>query len=116
MEDYVTITIFGGYHNGQEYNLLKDVTYVQLQEDVRIHDYTTSGFYTNKPIKVHTYRKLDVRYVKDFKRSPMTNSWKQLEDLNIFIPEETSTEYEETLKKIIGKALNANWIRKYEEI
>lgn len=114
MQEYVTITVLGGYHNGQEYNLLKGLTHIQLSEYAKINSYNTSKFYTNSVTKVHTYRKLDFKFVKDFSRSVIHNSWKELEDLNIFIPNDTTTEYEETLKQVIGKALKADWIPKYE--
>lgn len=114
MQEYVTITILGGCHNGQEYNLLKGLTHIQLSEYAKVNDYNTSEFYTNSTTKVHTYRKLDFKFVKDFSRSVIRNSWKELEDLNIFIPNDTTLEYEETLKQVIGKALKANWIPKYE--
>ena len=115
MQEYVKVTILGGYHNGQEYNLLKGLTYVQLQEIGRsVELLSKNSCYHNTTSRVHTYRKLDFVYRKDLKLHFLITSWKELEDLNIFVPNDTTPEYEETLKQVICKALNASWLTKCE--
>lgn len=114
MQEYNKITIYGGYHDGEEYDVLKGLEYVTLCE--LLHPSLPDDILTTmSSVKVHRYRKLDTTFRKQYRHGEVINSWLELDDLNIYVPVETTHKQEESLKKILSKALNANYTRKHSE-
>ncbi|MEG2307352.1 MAG: hypothetical protein RSB94_08435 [Erysipelotrichaceae bacterium] len=115
MQEYNKITIYGGYHDGEEYDVLKGLEHITLLETILKTRCYDEVFNYNDSVKEHRYRKLDTTFRKQYNRGEVINSWLELDDLNIYIPVETTQRQEGSLKKILSKALNANWTRKHSE-
>ena len=115
MQEYNTITIYGGYHDGEEYDVLKGLEHITLCETILKTRRYDEVFNYNDSVKEHHYRKLDTTFCKQYRHGEIINSWLELDNLNIYVPVETTQRQEESLKKILSKALNANWTRKHSE-
>lgn len=115
MQEYNKITIYGGYHDGEEYDVMENLKYITLCEPILRTRCYDEGFSYNDCVKEHRYRKLDTTFRKQYRRGEVINSWLELDDLNIYIPVETTQRQEESLKKILQKALKANYTPRYSE-
>lgn len=113
--EYITATILGGYHNGITLQVYSELKYLKLVEDERKPPLYSEFSTTDEVyIKEHEYRKVDTKYCKSFKRYDSGNStWLESEDIGLFIPVESSIEYENTLQEIVKKALTVEWTTKY---
>lgn len=115
--DYIQAIILGGYHNGNELQVYSDLKYLKLVEDKQ-EPPLYSKFSTTVEVyfKEHEYRKVDTRYRKSFKRYESgESSWLESEDIGLFIPTESSKQYEDALQKVIQQALTVDWIPKFSE-
>ncbi|MEG2706886.1 MAG: hypothetical protein RR959_06055 [Erysipelotrichaceae bacterium] len=115
MQEYNKITICGGYHDGEEYDVLKGVEHITLLETILKTRRYDEVLNYNDSVKEHRYRKLDTTFCKQYRRGEILDSWLELDDLNIYVPVVSTGRQEESLKKILSKALNANWTRKHSE-
>jgi len=112
-EDYVKVIILGGYHNGDKFKVNSKLDKIDLLESVE--DYNRPLMSNNATLNAHGYKKLNMEFHKDVHKTPFVKTYREMEDLNIFVPQETTPEYEDTLREVIGKALNARWYPKYQE-
>ena len=115
--DYIQAIILGGYHNGNELQVYSELKYLKLVEDKQ-ETPLCSKFSTvvETSFKEHEYRKVDTKYRKRHKTlASGESSWLESEDIGLFIPVESSKQYEDTLQEVIQKVLTAEWIPKYSE-
>ena len=115
--DYIQAIILGGYHNGKELQVHSELECLRLAEDRQDTPlYSKFSTVVEVQFKLHEYRKVDTKYRKSFKRYESgESSWLESEDIGLFIPVESSKQYEDTLQEIIQKALTVEWIPKYSE-
>lgn len=115
--DYIQAIILGGYHNGNKLQVHSELKYLRMVEDKQ-EPPLYSKFSTNVAVyfKEHEYRKVDTKYRKSFKRYESgESSWLESEDIGLFIPIESSKQYEDTLQKVIQKVLTVEWTSKFSE-
>lgn len=112
-EDYVKVTILGGYHNGSKLKVNSKFDRIDLLESVE--DYNRPLMSNSATLNARRYKKLNLEFHKGVRKTPFAKTYLEMEDLNIFVPQETTPEYEDTLREVIGKALNAHWYPKYQE-
>ena len=92
------------------------------KKDVEVEDKQDTPLYSKfstvvaSSFKEHEYRKVDTKYRKGYKRLASGESYcLESEDIGLFIPIESSKQYEDTLQKVIQKALTVEWIPKFSE-
>lgn len=114
--DYIQAIILGGYHNGKELQVHSELKYLRLVEDRQETPLYSKFSTVETSFKEHEYRKVDTKYRKSHKTlASGESSWLESEDIGLFIPVESSKQYEDTLQEIIQKALTVEWMPKYSE-
>ena len=115
--DYIQAIILGGYHNGKELQVNSELEYLRLVEDKQDTPlYSRFSTVVKVSFKEHKYRKVNTKYRKGYKMLASGDSYcLETEDIGLFIPVESSKQYEESLQKVIQKALNVEWIPKFSE-
>ena len=115
------IIILGGHHNGEKHSVSDDTTFLKLAEHYSQTTYESFSESTEVTIKVHSYRKVQVNYIKDYHRasfgSPVCyESYGQMEDIGLFVPSDTPYNYEKTLLEVFSKLLNAEFKPIYNKL
>lgn len=110
----MNIIILGGYHNGECFSVSDDITHIKLAENYSQTSYESFSESAEVTTKVHSYRKVQVNYIKDYHRSSFGSpvcfeSYKQMEDIGLFVPSDTPYNYEKTLLEVFSKLLNAEF-------
>lgn len=115
--DYIQAIILGGYHNGNELQVYSELKYLRLVEDRQETPlYSKFSTVVEVSFKEHGYRKVDTKYRKGYKGlASGESSWLESEDIGLFIPSDSSKQCEDTLQKVIQKALTVEWMPKYSE-
>ena len=115
--DYIQAIILGGYHNGNKLQVHSELKYLRLVEDKQEPpSYSKFSTVVEASFKEHEYRKVDTKFRKRHKTlASGESSWLESEDIGLFIPVESSKQYENTLQEIIQKALTADWMPKFSQ-
>ena len=115
--DYIQAVILGGYHNGKELQVHSELEYLRLVEDNQYPPlYSKFSTVVEVQFKLHEYRKVDTKYRKGYKGLASGESYcLESEDIGLFIPVESSKQYEDTLRQVVQKALAVEWIPKFSE-
>lgn len=111
------VKILGGHHSGEVYNIDSDNNHIQLLEySSPVISQNTFQQITNSTVATHRYRRLEFKYIKHYMSDGCTERWNELEFNNIFIPAESTPEYERTLKEVFSSLLSAEFKHKQREV
>lgn len=101
------ILLLGGHYDGEEKIIDLQGDYLKLPPKVDYSDGDT--------INVQVYRKLDLRFRRNYSRDARCeySRFEEMEDLHIFADSSISDETVKTIEKVIIRALSAGWVRRY---
>ena len=98
------ITILGGYHNGNKFNVDDQCRHISLAEEPKMASYAEFSKDPVVTVKTHSYKKVDAIFRKTH---PL--GYLEMEDIGLFVPVETTSEYISTLLSVLGITIKAEY-------
>lgn len=102
------ILLIGGDYCGEELSHAYECDeYLNLQSKSPKND--------NEVFEIQKYRKIDLVFRRNYRRDDRTLStvYEEMEDLHVYAHSSIPKQMESTIAKIIVKAINSKWLRKY---